>query len=152
MDAANTFDTPGTYRALRAEYGLLGAASAYLLWRNRRNVRWPVAAIMLLYGDAIGYVPGAVAYRRSHGGRVPRGYYAAYNAMHSALTGTAVAATWAKFRRPEWALLAIPLHIGVDRAFFGNFLKSFSVSFEPRPHPVWERVRGELSTPWDETR
>jgi hypothetical protein len=64
------------------------------------------------------------------------------------LTASAVAATWSKARGPEWALLAIPLHIGIDRGLFGNFMKPFSVAFEPRPHPVWEQARTQLTAPW----
>ena len=149
MDAANTFETPGTYRALRAEYGALAVAAAYGLWRQRKSVRWPVAAALFLSNDLVGYLPGALAYRRSRDGRVPRRYYAAYNAAHSALTATAVAAAWSKRRGPEWALLVIPLHIGIDRGLFGNFMKQYSVPFEPRPHPVWEQVREQLTAPWD---
>jgi hypothetical protein len=148
MDAANTFETPATYRALRAEYGLLGLAAGYLLWRKRDSVRWPAAAALLLYNDLIGYIPGALAYRRSADGRVGRRYYAAYNTAHSVLTAGAVAAVWSKARGPEWALLAIPLHIGIDRGLFGNFMKPFSVAFEPEPHPAWEQVRAQLTTPW----
>jgi hypothetical protein len=148
MDAANTFETPATYRALRAEYGLLGIAAGYLLWRKRDRVRWPVAGGLLLYNDLLGYIPGAIAYRRSPDGRVPRRYYVAYNVAHSVLTASAVAVLWSKARGPEWALLAIPLHIGIDRGFFGNFMRPFSVAFEPSPHPVWQQVRQELSSPW----
>jgi hypothetical protein len=148
MDPANTFETPTTYRAMRAEYGLLAAASAYMLWRQRREVRWPVAAGLFLYNDTLGYVPGAIAFRRSADKKIGKRYYAAYNLMHSAITGALVGAAWAKLVRPEWALLGIPLHIGVDRAAFGNFLKPFSVSFEPEPHPVWEQVREQLKQPW----
>jgi hypothetical protein len=51
--------------------------------------------------------------------------------------------------RPEWALLAIPLHLGGDRSLFGNFLKPFSVPFEPdQAHPEWERVKAQLKEPW----
>lgn len=148
MDAANTFDTAATYRAVRAEYGLLAVASGYLLWSHRRRVRWSAAAALFLYGDLVGYVPGAIAFRRSSDGRVLRGYYAAYNVMHSVLTASAIAAAWVRVRGPEWALLAIPLHIGLDRGLFGNFLKPFSTSFEPTPHPVWEQMREQLAEPW----
>jgi hypothetical protein len=148
MDAANMFETPSTYRAMRAEYGLLAASSAYLLWRRRKEVRWPIAAGLFLYNDTLGYVPGAIAYRLSSDKRIAKRYYTAYNLMHSAITGAVVAAVWAKLVRPEWALLGIPLHIGVDRAAFGNFLKPFSVPFEPEPHPVWEQVRDQLTRPW----
>ncbi|HKG39401.1 MAG TPA: hypothetical protein VKB25_10465 [Conexibacter sp.] len=149
MDAANTFETPGTYRALRAEYLTLAVGAGYLLWRQRKDVRWPVAAGLFLAGDLVGYLPGAFAFRRSRDGRVPRRYYAAYNVAHSVLTATAVAAAWSKRRGPEWALLVIPLHIGIDRGLFGNFMKQYSVSFEPHAHPVWEHVREQLTTPWE---
>ncbi len=148
MDGANTFETPTTYRAIRAEYVLMAAASTYVLWKKRAEVRWPVAAGLFLYNDTLGYVPGAIAYRRSPNRKISKGYYAAYNLMHSALTGVAVGAAWSKLVRPEWALLGIPLHIGFDRGIFGNFLKPFSVPFEPEPHPVWEGVREQLYRPW----
>jgi hypothetical protein len=147
MDSHNTFETPATYRALRAEYGLLLGVSSYALWRNRKSVRWPVAATLFYYNDAIGYIPGAIAFRRSKDKRIAKGYYAAYNVAHSAVTGAVVAGLWAKFVRPEWALAAIPVHIGIDRAVFGNFLKPFSVSFEPETHPVWAAVKDELARP-----
>jgi hypothetical protein len=149
MDGANMFETPATYRAIRSEYALLAAGSAYMLWTKRDQVRWPVAAGLFLYNDTLGYVPGAIAYRRSANRKIPKAYYAAYNLMHSGLTAVAVGAAWAKLVRPEWALLGIPLHIGFDRGIFGNFLKPFSVPFEPEPHPAWERVRDELSKPWE---
>ncbi|MFL5913892.1 MAG: hypothetical protein ACJ768_25430 [Gaiellaceae bacterium] len=149
MDGVNMFDTPTTYRAMRSEYVLLAAGSAYLLWRKRREVRWPVAAGLFFYNDTIGYVPGAIAYRRSPNRKISKLYYGAYNTMHSALTAVAVGAAWAKLVRPEWALLGIPLHIGVDRGLFGNFLKPYSVPFEPEPHPVWASVQGELGKPWE---
>jgi hypothetical protein len=147
VDPHNTFETPATYRALRAEYALLLSGSAYALWRNRKAVRWPVAAALFYYNDALGYIPGAIAFRRSKDGRISKGYYLSYNVAHSAITGAAVAALWSKVVRPEWALAAIPFHIGIDRGVFGNFLKPFSVSFEPEPHPVWEEVKDQLTRP-----
>jgi hypothetical protein len=148
MDPKNTFETPVTYAAVRAEYGVLAAMVGLLLWRNRCHVRWSAAAGLFLYPDIAGYLPGAVAYRRRVGHAIPRGYYVAYNVMHSALTGALIAALWARFVRLEWALLGIPLHIGLDRGLFGNSLKPFSVSFEPLPHPVWEGVKRDLRSPW----
>jgi hypothetical protein len=149
MDGANMFDTPTTYRAIRAEYALLAATSGYLLWKKRGKVRWPVAAGLFMYNDTLGYVPGAIAFRRSPNKKISKAYYAAYNLMHSGLTAVAVGAAWTKLVRPEWAMLGIPLHIGVDRGLFGNFLKPFSVPFEPEPHPAWAGVRDELFKPWE---
>jgi hypothetical protein len=30
---------------------------------------------------------------------------------------------------------------------FGNFLKSYSVAFEPETHPVWAQVKDKLAVP-----
>ena len=149
MDAVNTFDTPMTHNAMRAEYALLTAASGYLLVRNRKRVRWPVALALFAWSDLLGYIPGAIAYRKSADKRVPKAYYLAYNVGHSALSGALLAGLWARFVRPEWALVAIPLHLGGDRSLFGNFLKPFSVPFEPhKAHPAWEQVKVQLQQPW----
>jgi hypothetical protein len=148
MDAVNTFETPATYRAMRVEYGLLAAACGYLLLHRRKEVRWPIALGLFLYNDTLGYVPGAIAYRRSRDKSISKAYYAAYNIMHSGVTAAIVAAVWARFVRREWAMLGIPLHIGIDRAVFGNMLKPYSVPFEPEPHPVWQMVREQLQQPW----
>lgn len=148
MDSTNLFDTPTTHNVMRAEYGLIAAASGFLLMRKRKQVRWPVAIALFAYNDLIGYVPGAIAYRRSKDKDISKGYYLAYNVMHSGLTGALVGALWARKVRREWALLAIPLHLGGDRALFGNMLKPFSVPFEPEAHPAWKAVADQLRQPW----
>jgi hypothetical protein len=152
MDQANLFETPTTYGLLRAEYGLAAAGAGALLLAKRRNVRWARAAALFAYPDLIGYIPGAIAYRRSANGRIPRRYYVLYNTAHSFLTGAAVAALWSRFVKREWALLIILAHLASDRALFGNFMKPFSVDFEPKPHPEYERVRERLAVPAKDER
>ncbi len=147
MDPKNLFATPTTYWHLRAEFGLGMVTSALLLALHRKKVRILPAALLFAYADAVGYIPGAIAFRRHEGGRISRTYYRLYNIMHSGLTGAVVAALWARKVKPEWALLAIPLHLCGDRALFGNMAKPFSVAFEPHPHPVYERVRELLELP-----
>ena len=46
---------------------------------------------------------------------------------------------------PEWALLMLPIHLCGDRAIFGNFLKPFSVPFEPTPVPAFQEFTRTLS-------
>jgi hypothetical protein len=147
MDHANLFETPGTYRLLRLEYALGAAAATAALVKNRRKVRLASAIALFAYPDAIGYLPGARAYRKSPDGRISKAYYVLYNAGHSVLTAAAVAALWARFVRPEAALLVIPAHLCADRALFGNFMKPFSVDFEPKPHPAYVAVRDALGKP-----
>ena len=140
MDSHNLFLTRTTYRLLRAEYGvaLIGAVAVALI--HLGHIRWPVFIGMFAYIDLIGYLPGAVAYRRARGGDIWRGFHVLYNSTHSLLSAGAVAGAWCLLVRPEWALLALPIHLCGDRAIFGNFLKPFGLSFEPVTHPAYKEL------------
>jgi len=138
MDSHNLFLTRTTYRLLRAEYGVALIAVVVLALIHLGHIRWPVFIGMFVYIDLIGYLPGAVAYRRTRGGGIPRGFYMLYNSTHSLLSAGAVAGAWCLLVRPEWALLALPIHLCGDRAIFGNFLKPFGLSFEPVTHPAYK--------------
>ncbi|WP_013590041.1 membrane protein [Paraburkholderia phenoliruptrix] len=135
MDHHNLFETPVTYRLIRLEYLAALTICVGLLVAHWTQIRWWAFAFLFLYIDLIGYLPGAVAHRRHYGRRIARRFYVLYNVAHSALSGFFVAAAWAWFVEPEWALLAIPIHLCGDRAIFGNFLKPFGLSFEPALHP-----------------
>lgn len=141
MDSHNLFLTPATYRLLRLEYlaGLLLALG--LLVAHWGDVGWAHFVLLFGYIDLIGYLPGHLAWRRRGGGQPPRVYYLLYNSMHSLLTAGLVAAVWCLLVGPEWALLALPIHLFGDRAVFGNFLKPFGVSFEPSTHPAYAEFR-----------
>ena len=146
MDQQNTFDTPTTARLHRAEYGAALALAAGLFLAHWSDIRWLPAIGLFAYIDLIGYLPGAIAYRRSRDHRISRVYYVLYNSMHSLLTAGAVVALWAWLIRPEWALLAVPIHLFIDRAVFGNQLKPFGVPFEPRRLPAFARLLRDLAS------
>jgi hypothetical protein len=146
MDSHNLFLTPVTYRLLRLEYLAALVGAAVLLLLHFDEVRWPAFVLLFVYIDAIGYLPGHLAWRRN-GGRVPRAYYVLYNAMHSLLTAGLVAGVWCLTFGPEWALLALPLHLCGDRALFGNFLKPFGFAFEPATHPAYDTLRSSYDHP-----
>src|SRR5262249_29658187 len=95
MDVANPFETPTTYRLHRAEY-LVGfaVATGLLIW-HWHDVRWLPAIGLFLYIDLVGYIPGAIAFRRSKDGRISKTYYVLYNTMHSLITQGVVALLWA---------------------------------------------------------
>lgn len=137
MDSHNLFLTRTTYRLLRAEYAAALVIAVVLALLHLGDIRWPVFIGLFVYIDIIGYLPGAIAYRRAPDRAVPRPYYVLYNAMHSMLSAGAVAGLWCLLVRPEWALLALPIHLCGDRAIFGNFLKPFGVTFEPTTHPSY---------------
>lgn len=145
MDYKNRFESNFTYYALRAEYLVALCACLYLLYINRQDVNWWVFIPMFAYIDLIGYIPGAIAYRRSATKQIPRIYYILYNSMHSLISGALVVALWIIFVGPEWALLAVPIHLSGDRSIFGNFLKPFYVSFEPEVHPAYAKFQKELA-------
>jgi hypothetical protein len=148
MDHANRFESRVTYRLLRGEYGVaLVVCSALFLW-HITEVRWVPAVTLFAYIDLIGYIPGAIAHHRARGARIPKVYYVLYNTMHSFITQAAVVGLWIYMAGPEWALLAVPIHLCGDRAIFGNFLKPFRVPFEPAVIPEFtefdERAAGRL--------
>ena len=145
MDSHNRFETKATARLLRLEWVMGLAACVALAVIHIRSVSWPAFIGFFAVIDLIGYVPGAIAYRRSPGHVISKKYYVAYNTMHSLLTGGAMAGIWMLAVRPEWALLAIPIHLFGDRGLFGNSLEPFSVKFEPVTHPAFAGFERSLA-------
>ena len=143
MDAHNRFLTPATYRAWRLEHLAGLVACVALLVVHLGDIRWWAFALLFAAIDVIGYLPGASAFRRGDG-RVPPLCYVLYNVTHNFLTQGVIAGAWCIVAGPEWALLAIPIHLLGDRALFGNFLKPLSISFEPRPTPSFDAFQREL--------
>jgi hypothetical protein len=135
MDAAHRFHTEQTWRWVRAEHVALVAALAVIGLLHAREVAWGRFAAAFLVIDLVGYVPGAIAFRRSSRGQIPKIppiYHRLYNFTHSYLTAGVVAGVWAAAAgRFEWAMLALPIHLSSDRGFFGNTYKPDSLPFEP---------------------
>jgi hypothetical protein len=146
MDAANPFETPNTFRLHRAEYLVGVVVSAALIFVHLGEIRWLPFAGLFLYIDLLGYIPGAIAYHRSETKKISKVYYVLYNTMHSLVTQSLVVGLWGWIVGWEWALLAIPLHVFGDRAIFGNFMKTFSLPFEPVRNVGYTRLIEELET------
>jgi hypothetical protein len=137
MDPHHRFHTDETFRWVRAEHLALVAALVLLLARHLFEVRWGLFAAAFVLIDLVGYVPGAIAQRRAGAGRIPPAYHHLYNVTHSYLTGAAVVALWwLAAGAPEWAMLAIPIHLSGDRGLFGNTYKPVSLPFEPHAKPA----------------
>ncbi|MFE0046399.1 hypothetical protein [Streptomyces albireticuli] len=147
MDALNHFETRNTFLLSRLEWLAGFAVAVTLTVMHWGEIRWPVFIGLFVVIDAVGYIPGAVAFRRSRTGDISRNYYIAYNVMHSLLTGGAVVGLWAWLVRPEWALLAVPVHLLGDRGIFGNSLKPFRISFEPKKDRLFEEFETACSLP-----
>lgn len=145
MDAKNPFESPTTYRLHRAEYVVAWIVVSVLIVLHWSDIRLLPAIILFAYIDVIGYLPGAVAFRRSPNGRISKNYYLAYNTMHSMVTQGAVILVWGFTIGWEWALLAIPWHLFADRGIYGNFLKPFGLPFEPHAAPGYRRLIDEVA-------
>src|SRR5947207_7275788 len=146
MDAANPFETPTTYKLHRAEY-LVGflIATGLIIW-HLGDIRWVPAVALFLYIDIIGYIPGAIAFKKAKGGQISKAYYVLYNTMHSLITQTIVVLAWGFLIKWEWALLVIPFHVFGDRGRFGHFLKPFDLPFEPVANPGYKRLIESLKS------
>jgi hypothetical protein len=132
MDATNRFHTPGTWFLVRAEWlAFLGLAVGIGLV-HARQIHWGRFAAAFVLIDLVGYVPGAIAAHRARGQRIARFFHHLYNVTHSFLTAGAVVGLWTLAAgRPEWAMLAIPIHLAGDRGLFGNTYKPVGLPFEP---------------------
>jgi hypothetical protein len=137
MDAKNRFESKTTFTLLRLEWLAALAVCVTLAVWHLGEIRWPVFIGLFAVIDLVGYIPGAIAYRRSRTGRVHRAYYVLYNTAHSLLTAGVLVGLWALLVKPEWALLVVPIHLLGDRGLFGNSLKPFSVPFEPHLLPTF---------------
>lgn len=136
MDNKNLFLTRTTYLLLRLEYLIALVVCIVLALTHLSDIRWPVFLAMFAVIDVIGYLPGLFIWIKRHG-EVPRAFYVSYNVAHHLGTSAALAGIWCLVVGPEWALLALPIHLMGDRALFGNMLKPFGVSFEPRTNPAY---------------
>jgi hypothetical protein len=125
-----TFGSSLNYRVARVEYLAAFAVCAALFLYHVDEIRWLPAILLFAYIDVIGYLPGLVAYKRSPDGFVPDVYHHLYNATHNLVSGAVVVGLWCVLVRPEWAVLAVPLHLLGDRALLGNFAKPIGTKFE----------------------
>jgi hypothetical protein len=143
MDLKNRLHTAGTYRLARAEQvALLVACGVLLVW-HRDQVNWWRALWAFSIIDIVGYLPGAIAYRRRGGGPIPAVYHHLYNFAHTYLVAGTGVALWAWLSGPEWAMLAVPFHLSGDRGVLGNVFKPVGLPFEPVPVPaVWPALLG----------
>ena len=95
------------------------------------DINWFRFVVAFVILDLIGYIPGLLIARKREGYAAPINYFL-YNITHSYLTGLAVIGVWgAMIGGPEWAMLAIPIHLSGDRGIFGNSYKEVSRPFEP---------------------
>lgn len=133
MDIKNRFHTDSTFLLERAEHLLVVIVCSALVLQHWQDVSWLRFVIAFATLDVIGYIPGAIAYRRQRGGgAIPAIYHYLYNTTHSYLVAALLVAIWASVIGGfEWAMLAFPIHLSGDRGIFGNIYKPLELPFEP---------------------
>lgn len=139
MDAKNRFFTPGTYTLTRLEYLFLLILLSAVAVMHYQIINWWLFGALIAITDGIGYIAGAIAYRRPQAtGRVAPIYYWLYNSMHNLFFAAFIMGLWYWFLGWDWSLLAMPIHLCIDRSIFGNFFKPIGgVAFEPTVHPAF---------------
>src|SRR5262245_7136794 len=111
MDTVNRFHTKETWIWVRLEHLLLLVVLLTLVGLHLREIRWGWFIAAFVLPDAIGYLPGMVAQRRSHGSRIAPIYHHLYNLTHSYLCAAVVVGIWTWANGGfEWAMLALPIH------------------------------------------
>ena len=131
MDPQHRFHTDETFRWVRAEHLAIVATAAVAGLLHLREVSWLRFAIAFLSIDLVGYLPGALAFRRTGERPIAPLYHHVYNLTHSYLVAGIGIASWALvLGRLEWAMVAIPIHLSGDRGLFGNTYKPTSLPFE----------------------
>ena len=134
MDVNNRFHTEKTFLWVRLEHIALLIVAGFMVVLHLDEVSWPGFILAFVAIDLIGYLPGAIAHRRSKNGKVSPLFHHLYNFTHSYLVAGVVVALWALATGGfEWAMLAIPLHLSGDRGLFGNTYKPQTLPFEPAP-------------------
>jgi hypothetical protein len=135
MDAKHRFHTDETWLLMRAEHVAVLVALVVLVALHLGEVRWGRFIFAFVIIDLVGYIPGAVAYRRQGGGKISPVYHHLYNVTHSYLTAGVAVSIWALVTGGwEWAMLSIPIHYSGDRGIFGNIYKPTQLPFEPVEH------------------
>jgi phosphatidylglycerol lysyltransferase len=154
MDTKNRFHTSFTYWLVRAEHAAMVIVGSLVLLLHSHDVNWWRAIGSFLIIDLVGYLPGMFAFRRSKTGSIASWYHHSYNIAHTYLVTGAGLAVWTYLHGGlEWAMLAVPIHLSIDRGIFGNTLKPVELSFEPRDHSdeTVLRLLGRSDSPTTET-
>ena len=132
MDTYHRFHTTGSYWLMRAEHIAIVLIGIVLVFWHWSELNWLRFIAVFVSADLLGYLPGAIAYRRAGRNQIAPLYHYLYNLTHCYLTWLPITAWWVwSIGSWEWAMLAIPIHLSGDRGVFGNVFKPISLPFEP---------------------
>ena len=148
MDYKNFFATRNISYYARLDYIALLALCGTLAYEHRAHMDWLVFFSAIAWQDAIGYYPAALVYYLQPGNaprRIPVGFYYLYNLIHGVLLNLAVVLVWMRLANGwQWEMLAIPIHLCIDRGVFGLSYKSRKISFVPVEHKLHAEFRKRM--------
>jgi hypothetical protein len=148
VDIENRFHTRASFALARLDYAALLVLLLALAAVHAGEIRWGAFALAFWWIDAVGYWPGALAYRLQGGGpgaRISPLFHHLYNAAHSAALNLGVLGLWYLVNGgAEWAMLAQPIHLCIDRGVFGNTYKPRELAFEPVAHAGFAELSAKL--------
>lgn len=158
MDPKNLFFSKNAFLLLRIDHLCMLVAAVVALVTQRAEVNWWHFFLAIAWQDAISFYPAAFVYYwprrdRQLPRRMPRAFYIVYNIVHGVPMNMAVLLVW-WLARGKWVpeMLAIPIHLCIDRGVAGRYFKSFSIAFEPKQHPVYAEFAAtmEAQPAWGE--
>jgi hypothetical protein len=120
---------------MRTEHLAIVAIFGVLGLMHLHEIAWGRFAAAFLLIDLVGYLPGAIAFRKAGDSPISSRYHLLYNVTHNYVVMGAAVALWALAGGGlEWAMLAVPIHLSGDRGLLGNFSMPPALAFEPL-HP-----------------
>jgi len=144
MDPDNLFFSRRTAWLVRFDYLVVLGLLVFVLISQWEQLNLLHFVLAIVWQDLIGYYPAAAVFylgsRDPQQRKVPRFFYVVYNIFHGVPLNAAVLVTWWVLAGGwEPAMLAIPIHLCIDRGVFGRFYKAFCIAFEPVAHPEFKR-------------
>lgn len=153
MDVSNRFHTRVTHTLERLDYLLAAGLLSAVLYDRRDDVNWWAFGVLFWVIDVIGTFPALTVYHRAKRHTDARpvlihpAFNTVYNVTHSLVVGGVVAlALSLATGGPELYMLAIPLHLWLDRSVFGNAFKPAGVSFEPEKDPRFAQFEDRFAS------
>lgn len=147
MDNKNLFVSRNIYYYNRLDYIVLLISCLILIYYNWGDFN-SISFILMLVWPELGFYPAAFWYffkSDSDNRSVPEIFYYIYNISHGVVANLSVILIWMYIADGfQWAMLAFPVHLGIDRGLFGLFYKSRKISFIPKEHPDYSVFKKSL--------
>ncbi|OCQ51463.1 hypothetical protein Ppb6_03380 [Photorhabdus australis subsp. thailandensis] len=124
-----------TMKMLRWEFLGLFFISLFLTWQFVDYISWWQFILLFFLIDIIGYYPGRIWSLLNKKEVPPAGFYTVYNICHNLFTISIMSLLWLWLFKDNYSVIALFIHICLDRGVLGNFPKlSINVFKQPTVH------------------